>query len=249
MLMNQTISKLNGLRLNAMAKALELQRDNPQLQELPFEERFSMLVDHETQARDTRRVQRLLKNGRLKATDAALEDIDFRATRGLDKQVIMSLMSLDWIRRGQNLILTGPAGGGKTWLACAFANAAARSGMPMLYYRMTRLLEDMRIASEIGEQLELRAKLTKPKLLLIDDWGVTPMTALGRQDLFEVIDDRSKLSTVITSQLPISSWHGYIGDPTIADAILDRIIHSAHKIELKGESMRKLNAQLALTDI
>jgi DNA replication protein DnaC len=247
MLMNQTVNKLNALKLNAMAKALELQLGNPQLQELPFEDRISMLVDHEAQARDTRRTKRLLKNAQLKAPDAALEAIDFRASRHLDKTTITALMSLDWIRRGQNLILTGPAGAGKTWLACAFANAAVRDSMPVQYYRMSRLLEALRVAKEAGTLLELRAQLAKRKLLVLDDWGAAPMSALDRQELFEVIDDRTSLSTAICAQLPVGSWHEYIGDPTIADAILDRIVHRAHKIELQGESMRKLQAALSLT--
>ncbi|MHB8742713.1 MAG: IS21-like element helper ATPase IstB [Sulfuricaulis sp.] len=246
MLMNQTTNKLNALKLNAMARALDLQRANPQLQELPFEDRFAMLVDHETQARDTRRVGRLLKNAQLKVPGAALEDIDFRATRNLDKAVISSLMSLEWIRRGHNLILTGPCGAGKTWLACAFANAAARNGMPTQYFRAPRLLEELYIAREAGSLLKLRRQLAKIKLLLLDDWGVATMTPQGRQDLFEVIDDRTNLSTVITAQLPVASWHAYIGDPTIADAILDRIVHRAHKIEIKGDSMRKLQGDLPI---
>lgn len=247
MLMNQTTNKLNALKLNAMAKALDLQRANPQLQELSFEDRFAMLVDHETQARDTRRVGRLLKNAQLKAPDAALEGIDFRESRNLDRGKISSLMSLEWIRRGQNLILTGPCGAGKTWLACAFANAAARNGMPTQYFRASRLLEELHIARETGSQIKLRRQLAKIKLLLLDDWGLATMTPQGRQDLFEVIDDRTNLSTVITSQLPIASWHAYIGDPTIADAILDRIVHRAHKIEIEGDdSMRKLQGDLPI---
>lgn len=242
MLMTQTIAKLNCLRLHAMARALEQQFNNPTLQEMSFDERFSMLVDHESQARETRRVQRLLKNAKLKASDATLEGIDFRASRGLDKAKMTSLMSCDWIRKGQNLILTGPTGAGKTWLGCAFANEAVRLGMPVLYYRLTYLLEELEIAREDNTLVEMRARLAKAKLLVLDDWGLAPLTAQGRQDLFELIDDRSKLSTVITAQLPVSEWHGYIGDPTIADAILDRLVHSAHTIALTGDSMRKLKA-------
>lgn len=246
MLTNQTINKLNALKLNAMAKTLNLQLANPQLQELPFEERLAMLLDHEISARDTRRVSRLLKSAHLKAPDAAIEGIDFRTNRNLDKATMTSLMSLDWIRRGQNLILTGPAGAGKTWIACAFANATVRNGMTAQYFRMPRLLEELCIAREDGELIKFRKHLSKVKMLVLDDWGVATMTQQDRQDLFEVIDDRTSLATVITSQLPIANWHAYIGDPTIADAILDRIVHRAHKIELKGESMRKLQGDLPI---
>jgi DNA replication protein DnaC len=243
MLIQQTIEGMHSLRLNAMAQAFEQQRGNPALQELPFEDRLGMLVEHERQARDCRRVDRLLKTARLKANDASVEDIDFRASRGLDKRQVTSLMNCDWVQKGQNLILTGPTGVGKTWLACAYANQAARRGLPVLYRRLPRLLEEMEIAREDGSLLKLRQQLAKTRLLVLDDWGVCTLTSQGRQDLLEIVDDRvGVLSTAITSQLPISDWHTYLGEPTIADAILDRLVHSAHRIALKGESMRKLKA-------
>lgn len=240
MLIQQTIQGLRALRLNAMAEAFEQQRGNPTLQELPFEDRLAMLIDHERQARDSRRVSRLLKSARLKASEAAVEDIDFRASRGLDKRQLAALMNCDWATKGQNLIFTGPTGVGKTWLACAYANQAARRGLPVLYRRLPRLLEEMEIAREDGSLHKLRQQLARTRVLVLDDWGVCTLTNQGRQDLLEIVDDRvATLSTVITSQLPVSDWHGYLGEPTLADAILDRLVHAAHHIALKGESMRK----------
>lgn len=245
MLAQQTLQGLRYLRLNAMADAFEQQRSNPALQELPFEDRLAMLVDHECQSREARRVNRLIKAAKLKASGAAVEDIDFRTSRGLDKRQVTSLMGCDWIVKGQNLILTGPTGVGKTWIACAFANQAARRGMPVLYRRLPRLLEDMAIAREDGSLHRLRQQLSKARLLVLDDWGVVTLTSQGRQDLLEIVDDRvGMLSTVITSQLPVDAWHTYLGEPTLADAILDRLVHTAHRIALKGESMRKLKSDL-----
>ncbi len=239
MLIQQTLSQLRMLRLNAMADALEHQRDRPALQELTFEDRLAMLVEIECQARDSRRIDRLLKQARLKVS-AAPEDIDYRTSRGIDKRQIASLLTGDWIQRGQNVIVTGPTGAGKTWLACAFGLQATRQGITVAYRRLPRLLEEIEIAREDGSLPRFRAQLQKMRMLILDDWGVAKMTARGRQDLLEVIDDRvGTLSLVITAQMPVAEWHVYIGEPTIADAILDRIVHSAHRVELKGESMRK----------
>ncbi|RDS82302.1 AAA family ATPase [Dyella monticola] len=239
MLIQQTLSQLRMLRLNAMAEALEHQRDRPALHELTFEDRLGMLIEIECQARDTRRIDRLLKQARLKVS-AAPEDIDYRSSRGIDKRQIASLLTGDWIQRGQNIIITGPTGAGKTWLACALGLQATRHGMTVAYRRLPRLLEDMDIAREDGSLPRFRAQLQKTRMLILDDWGVSKMTARGRQDLLEIIDDRvGMLSVVITAQMPVTEWHVYIGEPTIADAILDRIVHNAHRIELKGDSMRK----------
>jgi len=245
MLINQTVQGLRKLGLNAMADAFERQRANPTMQELSFEDRIGMLVDNETQSRESRRVSRLLKTAKLKSGDASVEDIDFRTSRGLDKRQMTSLMSCDWILKAQNLLLTGPTGVGKTWIACAFANQAARRGLPVVYHRLPRLLEDMAIAREDGSLGKFRQQLAKARLLILDDWGVTTLTTQGRQDLLEIVDDRvGMVSTAITSQLPIDSWHTYLGEPTLADAILDRLVHSAHRVALKGESMRKLKADM-----
>lgn len=250
MLVQQTLQSLRQLRLHAMAEAFEQQRGSAALQELPFEDRLAMLVDQECQSRVTSRINRLLKAAKLKASSAAMEDIDFRAGRGLDKRQITSLMSCDWIAKSQNLILTGPTGVGKTWIACAFANQAARRGLPVVYRRLPRLLEEMAVAREDGSLHKFRHQLTKARLLVLDDWGVVTLTSQGRQDLLEIVDDRvGTLSTVITSQLPVDGWHTYLGEPTLADAILDRLVHAAHRIALKGESMRKLKSELSrMTD-
>jgi DNA replication protein DnaC len=231
---------LRSLKLNAMAAALEQQRNTPAMQDLPFEDRLALLVDHERQAREARRVNRLLKAARLKAGEASIEDVDFRASRGLDRRQILSLASCDWVAKAQNLLLTGPTGVGKTWLACAFANQAARRGFAVMYRRLPRLLEEMQIAREDGSLFKLRQHMLKARVLVLDDWGVAPLTPQGRQDLLEIVDDRVRtLSTVITSQLPVDDWHAYLGEPTLADAILDRLVHAAHRIALRGESMRK----------
>lgn len=235
-----TLNALRELKLHGMAYALERQFENPQLQAGGFDERFAMLVDAERLARDNRRLDRLLKQAQLKV-NASAEDVDYRASRGIDRAQVSSLLGCDWIAKHQNVIITGPTGAGKTWLACAFANQAARRGWPVLYRRLPLLLEELEIARETGNLHALRAQLAKAKLLVLDDWGIAPLGQRGRQDLLEVIDDRVNAGSVaITAQLPISEWHAYLGEPTIADAILDRIVHTAHRIPLQGESMRKL---------
>jgi DNA replication protein DnaC len=240
MLIEQTVQNLNRLKLHGMTEAFEHQRLSTALQSLSFEERFSMVVEAECLTRDNRRLARMVKNAKMK-TDASIEDIDYRSTRGLDKRQIGTLSNCDWINQGHHLIITGPTGAGKTWLACAFGNQAVRRGLPVMYRRFTRLLEEIQIARGDGSLPKLRATMAKAKLLILDDWGLSALTTVNRQDLLELVDDRTGgLSIAITSQLPIDQWHEYLGEPTIADAVLDRLVHSAHRLEIRGESMRKL---------
>lgn len=238
-----TLTALRALKLNGMADALERQFGQPRLQESSFDDRLDMLIDAERLARENRRLARLLKHAQLKV-QAAPEDIDYRAGRGLDKRQVSALLGCAWILQQQHLIITGPTGVGKTWLACAFAQQTARQGLPVLYRRLPRLLEELEVARETGGLPKLRTQLAKFNLLVLDDWGVVPITTRGRQDLLEIVDDRAgNGSLLITSQLPVTEWHAYLVDPTLADAILDRIVHSAHRITLQGESMRKLRSR------
>jgi DNA replication protein DnaC len=232
------------MKLNGMAEAFREQLQQPHMDELVFEERFGLLVDRQWTWKEDRRMRRLLKDAKLKI-NACIEDIDYKSPRGIDKSVMMNLISCDWIRNHQNLIITGPTGVGKTFLCCALANSACRSGYPALYTRAPRLFQELAIARADGSYPKLMNKLAKTKLLAIDDLGLAPMTDPERRDLLEVIEDRQgTASTLVTSQLPIESWHDNIGDPIIADAILDRLIHSAHRINLKGDSMRRKRSSL-----
>lgn len=244
MLTNPTRQALATLRMPGMAKAYEEQLDNPSYQSMSFDDRLGLLVDAEMAMRENRRVARLLKSAKLKATNAVPEDIDFSTKRGIDKRQIMDLLACQWVERGQHVVITGPTGTGKTWLGCALGREAARKGLSVSYQRMPRMMEDMEVAHADGSLPALRTKLAKTRLLILDDWGVAPITSRGRQNLLEVIDDRVPGGSVlITSQLPVKTWHDYLGEPTVADAILDRLLHNKHAIELKGDSMRKQAAR------
>lgn len=247
MLTHPTLDKLQALKCTGMATALAEQMQMPDMEELTFEERLGLLVDREATERENRRLSSRLRRAKLKH-NAALEDIDYRHPRGLDKSLIQSLASCQWVREHLNILLTGPTGVGKTWLACAFAQKACREGYTALYLRLPRLLQDMAIAKGDGRYPKLLATLAKIDVLILDDWGLAKLTAEQRRDLLEIMEDRhGTRSTLATSQLPIEKWHDVIGDPTLADAILDRLVHNAYKINLKGASMRKRKAKLTPT--
>ena len=240
MLNEHTLDQLRGLRLDGMVHALADQATSASAGELAFDDRLAMLVQREIDWRDAKRLTRLLKAAKLKLTSACLEDIDWRASRGLDRNLVTALAGGDWLRHGHNVLITGATGVGKTWLACALAQQAARCGFTVLYVRAPRLLEELRVAHGDGSFGRRLAQLARIDLLAIDDFAIAPVSAPERNDLLELLDDRvGTRATLITSQLPVTSWHEWLNDPTLADAILDRIVHTAHKIALKGESMRK----------
>lgn len=245
MLTQDTLRKLNEMKLFGMAKGFENQLAGTTAGPLSFEERFGLLVDQEITWRENRRLQRLLQLAKLRE-NACVEDIDFRPGRGLERAEVASLALGNWIRHGQNLILTGPTGGGKTWLACALGNQACRQGLSVSFLRLPLLLEDLAVSHGDGSFRKRLMQLAKVELLILDDFGMAALNAIGRNDLLEVIECRSgNRSTLITSQLPVDRWHDYLagGNPTVADAILDRLVSGAHRIELKGESMRKLRSR------
>jgi DNA replication protein DnaC len=240
MLSQHTMTTLRAMKLTGMAIAFEEQLTQSAAQSLSFEDRFSLLVDREMTYRDQHKQQRLLKRAKLKEATACLENIIYRPDRNIDKSLIANLSSGDWIRQHHNLLITGATGSGKTWLACAFAQQACRQGLSATYLRLSRLLDELKIARGDGSFAKRLAQLAKTDLLLLDDLGLTPISQTERSDLLEVLDDRlNHKSTIITSQLPIDQWHTYLNDPTLADAILDRVIHNSHRLEPTGESMRK----------
>lgn len=239
MLTHPTLDQLHALKLAGMAKALEEQLQMTDLEELTFEERLGLLVDREVTERQNRKLQTRLKKARLRL-NAALEDIDYRSPRGLDKSLILSLASCRWIKDHLNILITGPTGAGKSYLACALAQKACREGYRALYFRLPRLLQELAMARGDGRYGKVLITLAKNDLLVIDDWGLVPLDDHGRRDVLEILEDRHDVrSTLVTSQLPLANWHETIGHPTLADAILDRLVHNAYKIPLKGESMRK----------
>lgn len=240
MLKQQTRQQLAQLKLHGMSQAFEEQPTG--VEDLSFEERFSLLVDREITYRKDKRLQRLLRTAKFRHP-ACVEDIDYQPSRGFKKAQILSLLSCDWIREKQNLILTGPTGVGKSWLSCALGHQACRQGFSVRYVRLPKLLEELRIAHADGSYFKLMNPLTKTQLLILDDWGLEALNTHQRHDLLEIVEDRHQVSsTLITSQLAVDQWHRFIGEATLADAILDRLVHNAYPIDLKGESMRKLKS-------
>jgi len=242
-MIEQTISQLRQLKLSGMANALCGQAEQPGTYEgLSFEQRLQLLTDSEELDRNQRKQQRLLKAAKLKI-DANPHDIDYQHPRGLKQSLMASLLQTDWINKHQNLLLTGPCGSGKTYLACALAHQACMKGYRVKYYRLSRLLLELIQAKADGSYSKALLTLSKLNLLILDDWGLEALKAAQRNDLMEIMDDRhGSSSTVIISQLPTDQWYQSIGDNTLADAILDRLMHNAHRIKLKGESMRKLQS-------
>ena len=239
MLNQQTQSKLQQLQLSGMAKAYRDQLEQPRMQELPFDDRLGLMVDRELSERENRKLSRLLKQAKLRYA-AHLEDVDYRSSRGLDKQVIAGLTGCSWIGQQQNLLLTGATGTGKSWLACAFGNQACRQGFTTYYCTSTRLFEDIARSHADGSLPKLRRQLIRTQLLIIDDLGIGGIEKHLGPVLLEIIDQQSMNGALLlTSQFPTEKWYDLFGDPTIADAILDRIVHRAHMLPLSGESMRK----------
>lgn len=240
------IEKLLLMRLHGMAEGLREQM-NDAYRDLSFEERFGLLVDKEKLYRQNSQIKSLLSQAHLRHPNACFEDIDFRTRRGLSKDTMLKFVQNDWIGRYQNVIIIGPTGAGKTFLACALGNSAVRQGIRTLYVRLPRFVQELRIARADGSYGKLLERIQRMRLLIIDDWGINPFEEGERRDILEIMEDRhGGRSTIITSQFPIDTWHDIIGDPTLADAICDRVIHNAHKIILKTgeESMRKIHSTL-----
>jgi DNA replication protein DnaC len=241
MLNQQTLSILHSLKLFGLARSLEERTGDPKQSTLSHAEFVGLLVQDEKTYRDNLRLRRLLKRAKLRQ-EAALEDIDYGAARGLSQQVILELANPEWVPAHRNVLISGPTGVGKSFIACALGNAAARAGYTVLYLRAPRLFETLQQARGDGSHLKTLNRLSKVQLLIIDDFLLTQLSDWERRDLLEVIEDRYQAgSTVIASQCPISEWHVNIGDPTLADAVCDRLLHNAYKVTLKGESMRKKN--------
>ena len=247
MLIHPVLDKLQILRFFGMLSALEEQMKMPDIEKLSFDERFGLLIDREMIDRQNRRFKTRLRKAKLRQ-NACLEDIDFRHPRGLDKPLMLQLASGQWIKEANNLLIIGPTGVGKTYLACALAHKACQLDYSALYFRLPRLLQQLDIAKGDGRYGKLLKSFAKTNLLIIDDWGLKKLIKEQSHDLLEIFEDRHRLgSTLITSQLPVDHWHEIIGNPTLADAILDRLVHNAYRINLKGESMRKKKSKLTKT--
>lgn len=234
-----TVEKLITMKLHGMANAVQEQMKSRAYKDLSFEERLGMLVDREMDSRQDRKLRGLLAKARFRYQGASVEDINFTAKRGITKDVILSLSQNGWIKDKRNIIITGSTGVGKTYMACVFGNSACRAGISTYYARLPRLFQELKISRADGSYGKLLQKLSMVNLLIVDDWGLSPLSDTERRDFLEIMEDRYNVrSTIISSQIPTEKWHDLIGEPTIADAICDRLIHNAHKIKLTGKSMR-----------
>src|SRR5947208_11102794 len=248
MLANRSHERLIALGLTGMAKAWDDQQQQPDADALTFEQRLGLMIDREVTERENRRLITRLKFASLRQT-AIVEDIDLRTPRGIDRAFFAKLVDGDWIDRKHNLLITGSTGTGKSWIACALGHKACRDNRSVLYHRLPRLFEALALARGDGRYARLLKTLSRVDLLILDDWGLSVLSPSERRDLLEIIEDRhGRASTIVTSQVPVEGWHDIIGDPTLADAILDRLVHNAHRLQLTGESMRKRAAQTRALD-
>lgn len=240
MLNHPTLNQLQQMKFHAMARAFTEQLQSADIDALDFDARFAMLVEREWTERRARQLTNRLRRAKLRHADACFEDINYRHPRGLNKTAFAALSSCEWVREHLNVLITGPTGLGKSWLACALAHQACREGFSALYLRLPKLLSMLHIGRGDGRYPDLIASLGKTHVLILDDWGLHPLAVHERHDLMEIIEERhARRATIVTSQFPVEKWHEGIGDPTLADAILDRLVHSAYKFNLTGESMRK----------
>ena len=243
MLTQPTLEQLNELRLHALARAWQAQHEDPQNDDLGFDERLALLVDAEWMDRQNKRLARLLREAKLRIAGACLEDIAYAKERKLERALMRQLATGRWIEAHQNVVITGATGVGKTYIACALAQQACRLGHRVLYRRAPRLFDELTLARADGTYAKLLARFARTEVFVLDDWGLAPAQDAERRDLLEIMEDRHGLrSTIWTSQLPVAKWHDHLGDPTIADALCDRLLHNAHRIVLQGPSRRKTEA-------